>query len=113
MCVRHGYKIKLCSSDGCTNIVVKGGVCVKHGAKVKQCNSEGCTNNAKKGGVCMRHGAYRNTQDGSTAFGSKFDDTTANLSQPNHLASRTTIRYQGGRSVPAEVAILCQEVVEV
>eukprot|EP00984_Skeletonema_dohrnii_P028984 scaffold19265_cov75-Skeletonema_dohrnii-CCMP3373.AAC.2 len=61
----------------------------------------------------LRHGAYRNAQDESTAFGSKFDETTATLSQPNQLASRTTIREEGGRNVPGEVAILCQEVVEV
>jgi len=79
----------------------------------KLCSSAGCTDYAKKGGVCMRHGAFRNIHDESTAFGSKFDDTTANLSQPNQLASRTTIREQGGRGVLGEVAILCQEVVEV
>ena len=25
---------KICSTEGCTNIVVKGGVCIRHGAKV-------------------------------------------------------------------------------
>eukprot|EP00985_Skeletonema_marinoi_P006926 scaffold3028_cov109-Skeletonema_marinoi.AAC.1 len=39
---RHGarapIKQKLCSSEGCTNIVVNGGVCVRHGAKrVEEC----------------------------------------------------------------------------
>lgn len=29
-------QVKLCSSDGYTNIVVKGGVCVKHGAQAEQ-----------------------------------------------------------------------------
>eukprot|EP00985_Skeletonema_marinoi_P024831 scaffold17643_cov67-Skeletonema_marinoi.AAC.1 len=61
VCVKHGAKVeaKRCSSEGCTNHVVKGGVCVKHGAKVeaKRCSSEGCTNVARKGGVCWRHGA--------------------------------------------------------
>ena len=51
--------------------------------------------------------------DESTAFGSELDETTATLSQPNQLASRTAIREQGGRSVPGEVAILCQEILEV
>jgi len=37
-------KRKLCSSDGCSNKGVKGGMCIKHGAKGKrQCNNEGCT----------------------------------------------------------------------
>ncbi len=79
MCQRHGAKkFKRCSSEGCTNIVVKGGVCIKHGAKKfkrcssegagvckkhaethskKQCSSEGCTNQAYNEGVCIRHGA--------------------------------------------------------
>ena len=34
-------KCKLCSSDGCTNFVVKGASCDRHGAKEKRCNSEG------------------------------------------------------------------------
>jgi len=29
----------------------------RHGAKVKLCSSEGCTNHAKNGGVCVRHGS--------------------------------------------------------
>eukprot|EP00984_Skeletonema_dohrnii_P033004 scaffold28303_cov67-Skeletonema_dohrnii-CCMP3373.AAC.2 len=65
-------------------------------------------------GTLLWHGKCRNAHDESTAFGSKVDETTANLSHPNQLASRTTnIREQGGRTVPGEVAILCQEVVEV
>ena len=57
--MRHGanVKVKRCSSEGCTNHVVKGGVCRRHGAKAKQCSSEGCTNNALTGGVCRRHGS--------------------------------------------------------
>eukprot|EP00985_Skeletonema_marinoi_P003922 scaffold1712_cov86-Skeletonema_marinoi.AAC.4 len=57
VCWRHGAKNKLCSSDGCTNRAINGGVCRTHGAKIKLCSREGCTNHAKKGGVCMRHGA--------------------------------------------------------
>jgi hypothetical protein len=30
--MRHGAKVKLCSSDGCTNFAKNGGVCVRHGA---------------------------------------------------------------------------------
>ena len=74
---------KICSTEGCTNIVVKGGVCIRHGAKVaghKICtvsrelssllflmfildvhiNSplplqiEGCTSQARKGKLCVQ-----------------------------------------------------------
>eukprot|EP00985_Skeletonema_marinoi_P004230 scaffold1850_cov131-Skeletonema_marinoi.AAC.6 len=76
--------------------------------------SRGCTNQAQRGGMCMRHGAYRNSHDESTAFGSGFDETaTTTQFQPNQLASRPSIRRQGGRSVPDEVAILCQEIFEI
>ncbi len=57
--MKHGAKMKRCSSEGCTNQAQKGGVCIKHGAKVvyKRCSSDGCTNLALKGGVCVKHGA--------------------------------------------------------
>eukprot|EP00985_Skeletonema_marinoi_P026281 scaffold20276_cov224-Skeletonema_marinoi.AAC.1 len=48
-----------CSSDGCTHIVIKGGVCIRHGANHKRCSSKECTNRVIKGGVCLRHGAKR------------------------------------------------------
>ena len=25
---------KICSADGCTNLIIKGGVCIRHGAKI-------------------------------------------------------------------------------
>jgi hypothetical protein len=28
---------------------------VRHGAKLKRCSSDGCTSHAQKGGVCKRH----------------------------------------------------------
>ena len=93
---------------------MKGGVCIRHGAKVKRCSSEGCTNQAQNGGVCKRDGAYRTNNDDSTAFGSKLDMTTATQTLPNQHASRSTAREgQEGDSVPVEVSILCQEIVEV
>jgi len=52
----RGYRL-LCSSAGCNNQVIKGGVCVRHGAKKKTCSHKGCNNQAKKRGVCIRHGA--------------------------------------------------------
>ena len=39
--MRHGAKVKLCSTDGCTNQVVRGGVCIQHGA-IKRCSKEVC-----------------------------------------------------------------------
>ncbi|KAK1732663.1 hypothetical protein QTG54_016640 [Skeletonema marinoi] len=46
VCVRHGAKRKQCSSSGCTNRAQNRGVCIRHGAKpkVKLCSNEGCTN---------------------------------------------------------------------
>jgi len=64
--------------------------------------------------LCRRHGAYRNTHDGSTAFGSEYEMTTATQTPPNQRASRDATR--GGEKetrVPGEVTILCQEIVEV
>ena len=59
MCHTCGAARKRCTFDGCTNIVVKGGVCVTHGAKVerKRCSFKDCTSYAQKGGVCKKHGA--------------------------------------------------------
>ena len=64
---------KKCSANGCTNIVVKGGVCIKHGTTVKRCSAEGCTNQAQKGGKCMKHGAdiKRCSAEGCTSFAHK------------------------------------------
>jgi hypothetical protein len=77
-------------------------VCVRHGAKLKRCSSDGCTNKAQKGGVCWRHGANRNPNDESTAFtscfGSEFEKTT--VTQPNQRNSDSSSN-QG--SLPAEV----------
>jgi hypothetical protein len=65
--------------------------------------------------VCWRHGANRNPHNGSTAFGSEFERTTATLPLRNHhhtsIAVITT--HEEERNVPGEVTILCQEIVEV
>ncbi|KAK1748071.1 hypothetical protein QTG54_000010, partial [Skeletonema marinoi] len=59
VCIRHGAKVKRCSSEGCTNQARSGGMCIRHRAKdkAKKCSSEGCTNPAQNGGVCKRHEA--------------------------------------------------------
>ena len=57
VCRRHGAKVKLCKSRGCQNISIQGEVCIRHGAKRKLCSSAECTNRSLKGGVCRRHGA--------------------------------------------------------
>ena len=117
VCRRHGAKveIKLCSYEGCVNQVINNGVCISHGAKrKKRCSQEGCTNQAKRRGVCKRHGAYRNANDESTAFGSEFEQTTAARSQTNERANESSIMGQSvTKGVPGEVAILCQEILEV
>ena len=87
--------------------------CVRHGAKVKLCSSEGCTNYAQRGGLCRRHSAYRSTQDESTAFGSEYEKTTATQTSTNKCASGSAPRGLERGSVPEEVTILCQEIVEV
>ena len=112
MCIKHGAKVKKCSSEGCTHRVQEGGVCIRHGAKVKikLCSIEGCTNQANRGGVCRRQGAKRTPYDESTAFGSEYEKTTAtDLPHPspgNALDERSAI------GVPGEV-VICQEIVEV
>jgi hypothetical protein len=77
---------------------------MRHGAKVKQCSSEGCKNIAQKGGVCRRHGAYRNNHEESTAFtsclGSEFDKTTA-----THPYQRISTASKPQDDVPEEVAV--------
>jgi hypothetical protein len=68
---------------------------VKHGAKIKRklCGSDGCTNIVIKGGVCWRHGANRNSHDESTAFishfGSEFDKTT--LTRSNQRTAQVSV----------------------
>ena len=62
----------------------------------------------------MKHGAHRNANDESTAFGSlAFELTSVTQPRSNQHASDTFITGRGGKSVPGEVAILCQEICEV
>ena len=64
--MKHGAKakVKRCSSDGCANQALQGGVCIiKHGAKAKRCGSDGGTNHAKRGGVCIKHGVTAQLKD--------------------------------------------------
>eukprot|EP00984_Skeletonema_dohrnii_P020024 scaffold9684_cov147-Skeletonema_dohrnii-CCMP3373.AAC.3 len=56
VCGRHGAKVKRCSWEGCINISQRGGLCSRHWAKFKRCSGEGCTAYAQNGGVCIRHG---------------------------------------------------------
>ena len=70
VCISHGAKQSKskCNREGCTNFALKRGVCRKHGAEVRQCSHEGCTHNAVKGGVCVSHGARKQicSNDGCT-----------------------------------------------
>ena len=60
---RKNHHRKICSADGCTKCVQRGGVCFRHGAKVKRCSHEGCANQAQKRGLCIRHGAKVNRKN--------------------------------------------------
>ena len=89
---------------------------MRHGAKVKLFSSEGCTNQVYSGGVCWRHGANRNRNPNveSTVFGSEYEKNTATLSHNNQHTSRGTLTRQGRTSsVPGEVTIFCQEIEKV
>ena len=54
------HRKKKCSSEGCSNQAISGGVCIKHGAVVtsirKTCSVEGCTTKIRSHGVCTKHG---------------------------------------------------------
>ena len=56
--------VRVCSHEGCTNHVVRGGHCRRHGVKTI-CGHEGCTNIAQNGGLCDRHGG-RKRKEGCT-----------------------------------------------
>ncbi len=57
-CHLHG-DCRKCTYPQCSNFVQSDRVCVQHGYKMKQCRSNGCTNNAVRNGVCINHGAKR------------------------------------------------------
>ena len=69
--LRHGAKVKRCSSVGCANLAQNGGVCVRHGAQAKLCSTEGCANHAKKGGVCIRHWAKKFSSTNAQPMGAQ------------------------------------------
>ena len=72
VCIRHGatWTKKKCSSEGCSNFAMNGGVCIMHGAQKRLCRMEGCMNGVMKGGVCVRHGAKKKlcSSEGCTKF---------------------------------------------
>jgi hypothetical protein len=70
---RHGAKVKRCSHEGCTNYAQRGGIRIRHGAKVKRCSREGCSNQLVNSGVCMKHGAKvkRRSHEGCTNYALK------------------------------------------
>ena len=62
VCHRHRAKKKPCSHEGCTNISQRRGLCDRHrGRKKKTCSHDGCTNISIKGGVCVKHGSKLKT----------------------------------------------------
>jgi len=60
VCIRHGaINVDMNAPLRSAQILLQGGVCMKHGARVKQCSSDGCTNHARCGEVCIRHMGQR------------------------------------------------------
>ncbi|KAL7534333.1 hypothetical protein ACHAWF_004799 [Thalassiosira exigua] len=59
VCVTHGAKRKLCSHPGCSKAVKLAGFCSAHGPARRKCDAEGCTRVAVQGGRCLSHGARR------------------------------------------------------
>ena len=75
VCIKHGARVEYtrCKSKGCTNFAIKERVCIKHGAKYvrKKCSKEGCTKYAQNTGVCFKHGAKMNRHRSKLSRGGK------------------------------------------
>eukprot|EP00984_Skeletonema_dohrnii_P036290 scaffold37098_cov139-Skeletonema_dohrnii-CCMP3373.AAC.1 len=68
VCWSHGEKPK-CSDPECNNLALDRGVCWSHGAKdkIKLCRSDGCSNIGKrKGGLCFKHWTKKHRSEEST-----------------------------------------------
>eukprot|EP00984_Skeletonema_dohrnii_P012791 scaffold5219_cov148-Skeletonema_dohrnii-CCMP3373.AAC.9 len=121
-------------TEGCTNIVINRGVCIRHGAKIKKCSSEGCTNQVQRGGVCMRHGAKVNLSDAAVkdAPSKPLDkESVGSMVQAALFTTRPLLLDQNSRRLPQlqpielpasverkssgvpEEVVICQEIVEV
>ncbi len=57
-CFTHGGR-PVCSHASCLNFAQAGGRCIKHGYKKKNCSVDGCSNQSVAHGLCKRHRAHR------------------------------------------------------
>jgi hypothetical protein len=65
---------------------------MRHGAKVKRCSSEGCTNKAKRGGVCIRHGAKKGGTRAHQNPNEREHNSLNKLNAPEANAMKATLR---------------------
>jgi hypothetical protein len=69
VCSRHCDKqIRTFSKEGSTKQAQLRGVCVAHGAKTKLCSHEGCTKQVVRGGKCKDYAGPAETFDGSCSI---------------------------------------------
>jgi hypothetical protein len=69
VCSRHGAEqIRIYSKEDCTKQAQSRGVCVAHGAKTKLCSHEGCTKQVVRGGKCKDNAGPAETFDGSCSI---------------------------------------------
>ncbi len=79
---------------------------MKHRAKVERCSSEGCTNQVVKKGVCRRHGEKCNPNDESTAFASCFE-TEYEKTTVTHPSQRNSGSSSNQGSFPPTEVVVC------
>ena len=57
-CFTHGGR-RVGSHASCSNFAQAGGRCIKHGYKKRTCSVDGCSNQSVRCGLCKRHRAHR------------------------------------------------------
>jgi hypothetical protein len=57
-CFTHGGQ-RVCSHASCLNLAQAGERCIKHGYKKKNRSVDGCSNQSVVRGLCKRHGGHR------------------------------------------------------
>jgi hypothetical protein len=96
-CMKHKKRRKPCSSEGCTNQSVIGGICIKHGAKVKRCSYDGCDNVVQKQGLCRKH--KHNEVEGDIKQGEKRDKCSHQLCTSAAVEGGVCLRHRALSSI--------------
>jgi len=113
VCTRHGATKRKCSHDRCTGNAKQGDVCVKNGATVKNCVAEGCTNQARRRGVYNRHtvatGTMTTTNDQLAVKGGAYVGRDGDA-RPEETRSHDDGGPRGAECVRKECADLADEV---